>query len=137
MTAVAVACCDGKLRLLLVLRTRLFTNGMRLATCPVTFPSGDTTNAVPSVIKNSKLITAILITRLRPFGGRIVRGLCVFVPRITTGWRSVVVVLLVDEEGNAPVWISGRTRVTFGGVIYSRFPVVSGEDSVSVKGPEI
>src|SRR5215469_1930686 len=90
------------------------------------------------VSTKSKLMAAILITHLRPVGGRIVRGPCLVGVRITTGWRNDVVVLLVHRGVKIAVWLAGNPRVTPGDVVRPGRPlIVPGERAGSGTGPEI
>ena len=136
--AVAVAICAARLGLLLLVCTNWATSCKGPRAEPCSLPSGDTANAVPMVSTKSKLMAAILITHLRPLGGRIVRGPCLVVVRITTGWRNDVVVLLVHRGVKIPVWISGKTRLTPRDVVRpGRLFMASGESAGFGNGPEI
>lgn len=136
--AVAVAICATRLGLLLLLCTNWATSCKRPEAEPCSLPSGDTANAVPMVITKSKLMAAILITHLRPLGGRIVRGPFLVVVRITTGWRNDVVVLLVQRGVKIAVWLSGKTLLTPRDVVRpGRLLMVPGESAGSWNGPEI
>ena len=101
--AVAVAICATRLGLLPLLCTKLATNCKGPKAEPCSLPSGDTAKAVPRVITKSKLMAEILITHLRPIGGRSVPDPFLWVGRITTGWRNDVVLLLLERGVKVPV----------------------------------
>src|SRR5258708_27334211 len=133
--AVAVAICATRLGLLPLLCTKLATICKGPNAKPCSWPSGDTAKAVPMVITKSKLMAAMVMTHLRPFGGRTVRGRFLWVARITAGWRNDVVLLLPERGVKVPVWRSGKPRVTPGDVACpGRLLVLS--VTGSAKGPE-
>ena len=135
--AVAVAICGTTLGLLLLLCIKLATSCIGPKAEPCSLPSGDTANAVPMVIIKSKLMAAMLITHLRPLGGRTVREPFLVPARITTGWRNDVVVLLVERGVKVPVRIPGKPRVTLGDIVCpGKLPVVAAEVPGFGNGPE-
>src|SRR5258708_39265729 len=103
--AVAVAICATRLGLLLLLCTNWATICKGPKAKPCSLPSGDTAKAVPMVITKSKLMAAMLITHLRPFGGRILPDPLLWVAGITTG-RRYDVLLLPLQRGVRDPWRS-------------------------------